>query len=80
MFVTDNLIQPNVTYHSSLLVQFVSYKEYKHFILFVTYEWTQLARVLHYTRLERLARGKHFSLLGLLVIYEEFFCVETVKD
>jgi hypothetical protein len=40
-------------------------------IFFVTYHWTQQARVLHYTRLERLARDKHSSLLGPFVSYEE---------
>ncbi len=29
---------------------------------FLTYEWAQLARVLYYTRLERYAREKHFTL------------------
>ncbi len=33
------------------------------FIFFVTYEWNQEARVLHYTRLERLASDKNFSLV-----------------
>jgi hypothetical protein len=28
------------------------------FIFFVTYHWTQKARVLNYTRLERIARGQ----------------------
>ncbi len=43
----------------------------QHFIFFVTYHWAQKARVLHYTRLERLARGKHSSLLDPFVSYEE---------
>jgi hypothetical protein len=33
----------------------------------VTYEWAHRVRVLHYTRLERLARDKHSSYLGLFV-------------
>ncbi len=43
----------------------------QHFIFFITCHWTKLARVLHYTRLERLAWDKHSSLLGPLVSYEE---------
>ncbi len=43
----------------------------QHFIFFVTCEWVQQARVLQYTRLERLARDKHSSLLGPFVSYEE---------
>ncbi len=35
----------------------------QHLISFVTYEWTHEARVLDYTRLDRLARDKHSSLL-----------------
>jgi hypothetical protein len=35
----------------------------QHFISFVTYQWSHEARVLHYTRLDRLARDKHSSLL-----------------
>ncbi len=35
----------------------------QHFIFPVTYEWAHVARVLHYTRLERLVRIKHSSLL-----------------
>ncbi len=38
--------------------------------LFETYEWATQARALHYTRLERLARDKHSSLLGLFLINE----------
>jgi hypothetical protein len=34
------------------------------FLFCETYEWTQLARVLHYTGLARLASDKHSSLLG----------------
>ncbi len=33
----------------------------QHFIFFVTYEFAQEARALHYTRLERIARDKHSS-------------------
>jgi hypothetical protein len=35
------------------------------------YEWAQLAAVLHYTRLEMLARYKHSSLSGPFVRYGE---------
>ncbi len=40
-------------------------------IFFVTYEWAYEARVLHYTRQERLASDKHSSLLGLFARYEK---------
>jgi hypothetical protein len=50
--------------HSSLLGLFISYEEnivlwiqpgaYSHFILFVTYEWAQLGRMLHYIKRESL--------------------------
>ncbi len=39
--------------------------------LFVTYKWAQLVRVLHYTRLGRLAMDKDSSLLGPFLSYEE---------
>jgi len=42
----------------------------RHLILFLTYEWAQYARVLHYTRLEKLAEDKHYSLLGPFMSYE----------
>jgi hypothetical protein len=42
-----------------------------HFTFFLTYEWTQKARVLHNTRLERLASNKHSSILGQHVSCEE---------
>ncbi len=42
-----------------------------HFIFFVTYEWVQIARMLHYTRQERLPMDKHPSLLGLFISFEE---------
>jgi len=38
---------------------------------FVTYEWAQYARVLHYTRLEELVRNKHSSLWVPFISYEE---------
>jgi hypothetical protein len=41
------------------------------FIFFITYEWYQYARVLNYTKLERLASDKHFSLLGPFISYKE---------
>jgi hypothetical protein len=34
------------------------------FIFFITYEFAQKTTMLHYTKVERLARGKNFSLLG----------------
>jgi hypothetical protein len=37
----------------------------------VIYDWAQQARVLNYTRLERLARDKHSSLLTLRVNCKE---------
>jgi hypothetical protein len=42
----------------------------QHFIFFSTYEYSQLASVLHYVRLERLASDKHSSLLDSLVSYK----------
>jgi hypothetical protein len=33
-----------------------------------TYEWTLQARVLHYTRLEKLLKNKHYNLLGLILL------------
>jgi hypothetical protein len=41
------------------------------FILFVTYEWTQQARVLYSIRMEGLAMDKHSNLLGSFASYEE---------
>ncbi len=44
-----------------------------HFLL--THEWAQKAMALHNTRLEKIARDKHFSFLGPFVSYkgnEEF--------
>ncbi len=43
----------------------------QHFIFFITYEWAQLANVLHYTILERLAIDKQSNLYGQFVSYEE---------
>jgi hypothetical protein len=40
-------------------------------MFFVTYEWSQRARVLHYILLEWLARDKHSCLSGQFVSYEE---------
>jgi hypothetical protein len=36
----------------------------QHFIFFTAYEWALKARVLHYNRLERIAKDKHSSLFG----------------
>ncbi len=69
--------------HSSLLGPLLSYGEKEvlliwlqrpysqYLIFFVTYEWAQHAKVLHCTRLERLANGKHSRLLGPLLSYGE---------
>ncbi len=43
----------------------------QHFMLFVTYEWAQKARELHYTRLEELAKVKHSSFMGPFLRNEE---------
>jgi hypothetical protein len=42
----------------------------QHFIVFVTSEWALKARLLHCTRMARLARDKHFSLLRTLISKE----------
>ncbi len=46
----------------------------KHFIFFMTHERAQYARVLHYSRLERLARDEHSSLLCSFTSYKENDC------
>jgi hypothetical protein len=43
----------------------------EHFIFFATYEWSHKARVLHYTRLERLDMGKQYSLMGQFISYDK---------
>ncbi len=43
----------------------------QHFIFFFTYEHFQQARVLDYTRPEKLASKKRSDLLGPLITYEE---------
>jgi hypothetical protein len=43
----------------------------QHFLFFLTYDWPPKARVLHYTRLQRAAIDKYFSLLGPFVSYKE---------
>ncbi len=59
--------------HSSLLVPFVSFKEYEVFeFFFAAYRWAQKVRVLHRTSMERLARNKHSSLLTPFVNYKEY--------
>ncbi len=50
--------------HSNLIVGITNSQ---YFVFFLTYKWAQNATVLHYTRLKRLARGKHSSLLNLFV-------------
>ncbi len=69
--------------HSNLLGSFVTYQKIKHceiwpqgpcsqhFIFFETYEWTQLARVFQYTRLERLSEVKCSGLFGPFISYKE---------
>jgi len=44
---------------------------HRHLLFFVTYEWDQKVTFLHYYRLKRLAIGKHSSLLGSFVSYDE---------
>ncbi len=70
-------------HHSSILIPFVSYAENEvlwirlqglypqYFIFFVAYEWAQFARVLHYTKLKRLAWDQQSSLFGSLACLEE---------
>jgi hypothetical protein len=43
----------------------------QHLIFFVTYECAKKARVLHYTRLQRLATDKHSNLSVPFVSYDE---------
>ncbi len=50
----------------------------EHFIVLITYELAQQARVLHYNGLERLAEDKHSSLMGPFVSYEEMKSCEEV--
>jgi hypothetical protein len=44
----------------------------QHYVVFVTYKLAQKARVLHNTRLKRLAGEKHSNLLVQFVSYEEY--------
>jgi hypothetical protein len=39
-------------------------------IFFITYEWAQYARMIHYNKLERLVGDEHSSLLDIFVSYE----------
>ncbi len=69
--------------HSSILRPFMSYEENivlwiwldglysQQFIFFITFKWAQKARVLHYTRLERLVKEKCSTLLKQFIIYKE---------
>jgi hypothetical protein len=43
----------------------------QHLIFFITYKAAQKDKVLPNTQLEKFAREKRFSLLGLFLIYEE---------
>ncbi len=68
---------------SSLLCTILSYEENEvlwirphgsisqNFIFFITYVWAKWARVLHYSRLEKLIRDKHSMLLNPIISYEE---------
>ncbi len=38
----------------------------------MTYEWAQLAKVLHYTLLEGLGSDKHSTFLGPFISYEKY--------
>ncbi len=40
------------------------------FEFFITYEYTQCARVLHHTTMEIVVRDKHSCLLGQFIIYK----------
>ncbi len=69
--------------YTTLLDPFVSYEENEvlwiwpqglysqPFILFLTYEWDQKARVLHYIKVERLATDKYTTLLDPFISYKE---------
>ncbi len=69
--------------HFSILGLLVSYEEnevlwirtlelyLQHLIFFITYKAAQKDKVLPNTQLEKFAREKRFSLLGLFLIYEE---------
>jgi hypothetical protein len=46
-------------------------KDFSQHLFFITCEWAQQVRVLHCTSLERLTRGKHSSLIGPFVRYEQ---------
>jgi hypothetical protein len=48
----------------------------QHFNFFVTYKWTQRARVLHQNRLKSLHNAKHVSLLGTFISYVKMKCCE----
>ncbi len=53
----------------------------KHFIFFVTYESAQQARVLHNTRLERLANEKHSNFISPIhKVGRKISVVNTVPD
>jgi hypothetical protein len=41
----------------------------QHFLFFVTCEWAKYAKVLYYTRLERVAKEEHLSILSPFVNY-----------
>jgi hypothetical protein len=43
----------------------------KHYIFFITYDWAKQAKELDYIMLERLANGKHSSLLTPFTSSEE---------
>jgi hypothetical protein len=71
--------------HSNLVSIFVSYEDIvvlriqsqelhsQHFIFFIIYKWA-----LHYKRLERLPRDKHFNFLGpFFILQKELMCCEN---
>jgi hypothetical protein len=69
--------------HFSLFGAFKSYEEidvsgdtvtwaiFTTLMFFLTYEWAQKARTLHYTRIKRLPSDKHSSLFRTFIRYEE---------
>jgi hypothetical protein len=49
----------------------------QHFIFFITYEWTQLTNVLHYTILERLAIDKQSNIWSIRKLRRKLSVVNT---
>ncbi len=66
------LFSPFVNYDENELLWIWYLRLYsKHFTFFVTHKWAQKARLLHYTRPERLAMDKHSSLFSPFVRYDK---------